>query len=208
MTRPTCGSTSRGMISVTPRSTSWTLLKPEEKNTSTYCFTSTARNHICRQAGNAITRKSIERGSNRARISSRKGSSHSKTQGSTVTKPTPSSITSMQKRGTLSDSEPSTTNQRKLSTSTTCSSATSQTDSPGPRVPNQAEQQEARMSTTQRSPLTPNCRQLPCLTPLTESELQSLCTSVLTETFPEVCVMDALIPDPHEHAELDPTALQ
>ena len=84
----------------------------------------------------------------------------------------------------------------------------SQTGSPGPRVPNQAEQQAACASMMQRSPLTPNCRQLPCLTPLTESELQGLCTSVLTETFPEVCVTDAVIPDPREHAELDPTALQ
>ena len=208
MTRPTYGSTSRGMISVTPRSTSWTSLQPEEANTSTYCFTSTARKPICRQAGKTTTRKSIERGPKRARISSRKGSSHSKTQESTKTKSTPSSITSGKKRGTLSDSKPSATNQRKLSTSTTCSSSTSQTDSPGPKLPNQAKQQAAHASTMQRSPLTPNCWQLPCLTPLTESELQGLCTSALTETFPEVCVTDAVIPDPREHAELDPTALQ
>ena len=191
-----------------PRSMSWTLLKPEEKNTSIYCFTSTSRKNSCRHPGNATTTKSTERGPNRARSSSRKGSSHSKTQESTGTKPMPFSTTSVKKHGTLSDSEPSATNQRKLSNSTTCSSATSQTGSPGPSVPNQAEQQAARASTMQRSPLTPNCRQLPCLTPLTESELQGLCTSVLTETFPEVCVTDAVIPDPCEHAELDPTALQ
>ena len=208
MTRPTCGSTSRRMISVTPGSTSWTLVKPEEKNTSIYCFTSTSRKNSCRHPGNATTTKSIEHGPKRARSSSRKGSSHSKTQESTGTKPMPFSTTSVKKRGTLSDSEPSATNQRKLSNSTTCSSATSQTGSPGPSVPNQAEKQAARASTMQRSLLTPNCRQLPCLTPLTESELQGLCTSVLTETFPEVCVTDAVIPDPCEHAELDPTALQ
>ena len=60
----------------------------------------------------------------------------------------------------------------------------------------------------QRSPPTPNCQQLPCLTPLTESELEGLCASILTETFPEVCVTDAMIPDPRESMELDPTALQ
>ena len=53
-----------------------------------------------------------------------------------------------------------------------------------------------------------HCRQLLCLTPLTESELEGLCASILTETFPEVCVTDAVIPDPREHTELDPTALQ
>ena len=125
MTRPTCGSTSRGMISVTPRSTSWTLLKPEERNTSIYCFTSTSRKHSCRHPGNTTTMKSIERGPKRARSSSRKGSFHSKTQESTGMKPMPSSITSVKKRGTLSDSEPSATNQRKLSNSTTYSSSTS-----------------------------------------------------------------------------------
>ena len=41
-----------------------------------------------------------------------------------------------------------------------------------------------------------------------ESELQGLCTSILHETFPEVCVTDTVIPDPREHMELDPTALQ
>ena len=43
---------------------------------------------------------------------------------------------------------------------------------------------------------------------LTESELEGLCASILTETFPEVCVTDAVIPEPHEHMELEPTALQ
>ena len=60
----------------------------------------------------------------------------------------------------------------------------------------------------QRSPLTQNCRQLLCLTPLTESELKGLCASILTETFPEVCVTDAVIPDAREHMDLEPTALQ
>ena len=60
----------------------------------------------------------------------------------------------------------------------------------------------------QWSPLTQNCRELPCLTPLTESELEGLCASILTETFPEVCVTDAVIPDPCEHTELESTALQ
>ena len=60
----------------------------------------------------------------------------------------------------------------------------------------------------QQSPLTQNCQQLPSLTPLSESELEGRCASILTETFPEVCVIDAVIPDPREHTELDPTALQ
>ena len=60
----------------------------------------------------------------------------------------------------------------------------------------------------QRSPLTQNCWQLPCLTPLTESELEGLCASILTETFPEVCVTDTVIPDPRESMDLNPTALQ
>ena len=37
-----------------------------------------------------------------------------------------------------------------------------------------------------------------------ESELQTLCASILHKTFPEVCITDAVIPDPCE----TPTALQ
>ena len=98
----------------------------------------------------------------------------------------------------------------------------SQNSCPEPRLPNHtnrvpiapptlelpAKQRMACSSTMKLSPLTPNCWPLPCLTPLTESELQGLCASILHETFPEVCVTDAVIPDPREHTELDPTALQ
>ena len=146
----------------------------------------------------------------------------SKTPESIATKSTQSSITSTRKQGTCSDSDPSAKNPRKLSTSTTCSKSTSQNYGPEPRSTNHtdqvkiasptmelpAEQQTACSSMMTRSPLTPNCRPLPCLTPLTESELQGLCASVLTETFPEVCVTDPVIPNPSEHMELDPTALQ
>ena len=128
----------------------------------------------------------------------------------------------MKKPGTRSDYDPSEMNLRKLSTSTTCSTSTAQNAGPEPRLPNHtgrgplaplmmelpAKQQTACPSTRQQRPLTPNCQPLPCLTPLTESELQGLCASILTETFPEVCVTDAVIPDPCEHTELDPTALQ
>ena len=123
---------------------------------------------------------------------------------------------------TCSDSDPSSKNPRKSSTSTTCSKSTSQNSVPELRLPNHtdrvpsapptlefpAEQQMARSSMMKQSPLTLNCRPLLCLTPLTESELQGLCASILNETFPEVCITDAVIPDPHEHMELDPTALQ
>ena len=104
-------------------------------------------------------------------------------------------------RDTHSDSKPSTRNPRKMSTSTTCSKSTSQTAGPEPRLPNQVD-------LMQRSQLAQNCWQLPCLTPLTESELEGLCASILNETFPEVCVTDTVIPDPREHTELEPTALQ
>ena len=113
----------------------------------------------------------------------------------------PSSITSTKKQEICSNSEPSARNLRKSSTSTTCSKSTYQTAGPELRLPNQVD-------LMQQSPLTQNCWQLPCLTPLTESELQGLCASILTETFPEVCITDAVIPDPRENMELDPTALQ
>ena len=113
----------------------------------------------------------------------------------------PSFITSVRKLGTCSDSEPSARNPRKSSTSTTCSKSTSQTAGQEPRLPNQVDPR-------QQSPQTPNCRQLPSPTHLTESELEGLCASILTETFPEVCVTDTVIPDPCEHTELEPTALQ
>ena len=147
---------------------------------------------------------------------------HSKTLESIEPKSAQSSITSMKKQGTRSDSNPSSKNPRKSSTSTTCSKSMSQNSCPEPRLLNHtnwvpiapptlelpAEQQTACSSTMKLSLLTPNCWPLPCLTPLMESELQGLCASILHETFPEVCVTDAVIPDPHEHMELDPTALQ
>ena len=201
MNNSTYGATSKRMISVTPSRMSWTLLEPEEKNTSIDCFTTTTRNIPCCQFGNANTNSVLRHGPKRARTSLHKVSFHSKTQESIRTKSTPSSITSMKKLGTRSDSEPFTRNPRKSSTSTTCSKSTSQTAGPEPRLPNQVD-------LMQRSPLTQNCRQLPCLTPLTESELKGLCASILTETFPEVCVTDAVIPDPREHMDLEPTALQ
>ena len=201
MNKPTNGTTSERMISVTPSRPSWMLLEPEDGNTSVDCFTTTTRNIPCFQVGTANTNSILRRGPKCTRTSSRKVFFHSKTQESIRTKSTPSSITSVKKRGTRSDSEPSARNPRKSSTSTTCSKSMSQTAGPEPRLPNQ-------LDLMQRSPLTQNCRQLPCLTPLSESELEGLCASILTETFPEVCVTDAVIPDPHEHTELDPTALQ
>ena len=201
MTNSTYGATSKRMISVTPSRMSWTLLEPEDKNTSVDCFTTTTRNIPCCQFGNANTNSSLWHGPKRAKTSSRMVSFHSKTLESIRTKSTPSSITSVKKLGTRSNSEPSARNPRKLSTSTTCSKSMSQTAGPEPRLPNQAD-------LMQRSPLTQNCRQLPCLTPLTESELKGLCASILTETFPEVCITDAVILDPHEHTDLEPTALQ
>ena len=201
MNNSTSGATSKRMISVTPSRMSWTLLEPEERNMSVDCFTTTTRNIPCWQVGNATTNSILKRGPKRVRTSSRKVCFHSKTQESTRTKSTPSSITSVRKLGTHSDSKPSTRNPRKLSTSTTCSKSTSQTAGQEPRLPNQVDQR-------QRRPLTQNCRQLPSLSPLTESELEGLCASILTETFPEVCVTDAVIPDPCEHTDLEPTALQ
>ena len=220
MTKPTSGTTSKRMISVTPSRTSWTLLEPEDGNMSVNCFTSTTRNIPCCPPGNATTNSILKRGPKRVRTSLRRVSFHSKTQESIGTKSMPSSITSVKKQGTCSDSEPSARNPRKSSTSTTCSKSTSQNTGPERRLPNQTnqgpiptmelpdEQQMARSSMMRLSPWTPNCWPLPCLTPLTESELQGLCASILTKTFPEVCVTNAVIPDPREHMELDPAALQ
>ena len=201
MNKPTYGTTSERMISVTPSRTSWTLLEPDDWTMSIDCFTTTTRNIPCCQFGTAKTNSILRRGPKRARTSSRKVSFHSKTQESIGTKSMPSSITSAKKLGTRSDSKPSARNPRKSSTSTTCSKSTSQTAGPEPRLPNQ-------VNLMQWSQLTQNCWQLPCLTPLTESELEGLCASILTETFPEVCITDAVIPDPREHTELEPTALQ
>ena len=189
------------MISVTPSRTSWTLLDPEDGNTSVDCFTTTTRNIPCFQFGTANTNSILRRGPKHMRASLRKVSFHLKTQESIGTKSKASSITSVKKQETHSDSELSARNLRKSSTSTTCSKSTSPTTGQEPRLPNQVD-------LMQRSPLMQNCRQLPCLTPLTESELQGLCASILTETFPEVCITDTVIPDPCEHKELDPTALQ
>ena len=197
----TSGATSKRMISVTPSRMSWTLLDPEDGNTSVDCFTTTTRNIPCCQVGNATTNSIFRRGPKRARTLSRKVCFHSKTQESTGTKSMPSSSTSVKKLGTCSDSEPSARNPRKSSTSTTCSKSMSQTTGQEPRLPNQVD-------LMQWSPLTHNCQQLPCLTHLTESELKGLCASILTETFPEVCITDAVIPDPREHMDLEPTALQ
>ena len=202
MNNSTSGATSKRMISVTPSRMSWTLLDQEERNTSVDCFTTTTTGNIpCCPCGNANTISILRHGPKRARTSSRKVSFHSKTQESIGTKSTPSSIISARKLGTRSDSEPFARNLRKSSTSTTCSKSTSQTTGHEPRVQNQVD-------LMQRSPLTPNCRQLPCLTPLIESELEGLCASILTETFPEVCVTDAMISDTRESMDLDPTALQ
>ena len=201
MHNSTSGTTSKRMISVTPSRMSWTLLELEDGNTSVNCFTTTTRNIPCCQVGNAATNSILRRGPKCARTSSGKVCFHSKTQESTGTKSMPSSITSVRKLGTHSDSEPSARNPRKSSTSTTCSKSTSQTTGQEPRLPNQVDLRR-------RSPLTQHCRQLPSLTHLTESELEGLCASILTETFPEVCVTDAVIPDPREHTDLEPTALQ
>ena len=201
MTNSTSGATSKRTISVTPSRMSWTLLELEDKNTSVDCFTTTTGNIPCCPRGHANPNSILRRGPKCARTSSRKVSFHLKTQESIGTKSTPSSIISAKKQGTHSDSEPFARNPRKLSISTTCSKSTSQTTGQEPRVQNQVD-------LMQRSPLTPNCWQLPCLTPLTKSELEGLCASILTETFPEVCITDAMIPDPRESMELDPTALQ
>ena len=221
-TKATYGTTSERMISVTPSRTSWTLLELEEVNTSVDCFTSTMKKIPCCHSGNASIASIFKHGPKHARTSSCRVSFHSKTLESIKMKSTQSSITSTKKQGTRSNSDPSMKNPRKSSTSTTCSRSTSQNSGPEPRLLNHtdrgplapptmelpAEQQTAHSSTMQRSMLTLNCRPLPCLTPLTESELQGLCASILSETFPEVCVTDAVIPDPREHMELDPTALQ
>ena len=201
MTNSTSGATSKRTISVTPSRMSWTLLEPEDKNTSVDCFTTTTGNIPCFPRGHANTNSILMRGPKRARTSSRKVSFHSKTQESIGTKSTPSSIISAKKRGTRSNSEPSARNPRKSSTFTTCSKSMSPTTGQEPRLPNQVDLR-------QRSPLTQNCQQLPSPTHLTENELEGLCASILAETFPEVCVTDAMIPDPREHTELEPTALQ
>ena len=195
MNNSTSGATSKRMISVTPSRMSWTLLEQEDRNTSVNCFTTTTRNIPCCQVGNTTTNSILRHGSERSRTSSCKVFFHSKTQESIGTKSMPSSITSVKKIGTPSDSEPSTRNPRKSSTSTTCSKSTSQTAGQEPRFPNQVDPM-------QRSPLTQHCRQLLCLNPLSESELEGLFASILTETFPEVCVTDAVIPDPCEHTDL------
>ena len=201
MNNSTSGATSKRMISVTPSRMSWTLLEQEERSTSVDCFTTTTGNIPCCPHRNANTTSILRRGPKRARTSSLKVSFHSKTQESIGTKTTLSSIISVKKLGTCSDSESFTRNPRKSSTSTTCSKSTSQTAGHEPRVQNQVD-------LMQRSPLTPTCQQLPCLTPLTESELEGLCASILTETLPEVCVTDAMISDPRESMDLNPTALQ
>ena len=192
----TSGATSNRTITLTPSKMSWTLSEPEDQNTSVDCFTTTTGTIPCCQTGHATTTSILRRGPKRARTSSRKVSFHSKTQESIGTKSPPSSIISEKKQRARSDSAPFAKNPRRSSTSTTCSKSTSQTAG------------QAMKSPTQRSPLTQNCRQLPSLTHLTESELEGLCASILTETFPEVCVTDAVIPDPREHTELEPTALQ
>ena len=192
----TSGATSNRTITVTPSKMSWTLLEPEDQNTSVDCFTTTTGTIPCCQTGHATTTSILRCGPKRARTSSRKVSFHSKTQELIGTKSPPSSIISEKKQRTRSDSAPFARNLRRSSTSTTCSKSTSQTTG------------QALRSPTQWSPLTQNCRQLPSLTHLTESELEGLCASILTETFPEVCVTDAVIPDPREHTELEPTALQ
>ena len=221
-TKATYGTTSERMISVTPSRMSWTLFELEDVNTSVDCFTSTTKKIPCCHPGNATITSIFKRGPKHTRTSSHRVSFHSKTPESIETKSMQSSITSVKKQGTCSDSNPSSKNPRKSSTSTTCSKSTSQNSGPELRLPNHtdrvpsalptmelpAKQQTACSSTMKRSPLTPNCRPLPCLTPLTESELQGLCASILNETFPEVCVTDTVIPDPREYTELDPTALQ
>ena len=172
--------------------------------------------------GNATITSIFKRGPKCTRTSSCRVSFHLKTPESIEPKSAQSSITSVKKQGTHSISNPSAKNPRKSSTSTICSKSTSQNSGPEPRSPDHTnqvpiapptlelptEQQTACSSTMKLSPLTPNCRPLPCLTPLTESELQGLCASILHETFPEVCITDTVIPDPREHTELDPTALQ
>ena len=205
-TKATYGTTSKRMISVTPSRMSWTLSELEDVTMSIDCFTSTTKKVPCCHSGNATTNSILKRGPKRARTSSRRLSFHSKTPVSIATKSMQSSIISAKKPRTRSDSDPSKMNLRKLSTSTTCSRSTAQNAGPEPRLPNHTdqgplappmmelptEQQTACSSTRQRNLLTPNCQPLPCLTPLTESELQGLCASILTETFPEVCVTDAV----------------
>ena len=133
MTNSTSGATSKRTISVTPSRMSWTLLEPEDKNTSINCFTTTTGNIPCCLHGHANTNSILRCGPKRARTSLRKVSFHSKTQESIGTKSTPSSIISAKKQGTCSNSEPFARTQRKSSTSTTCSKSTSQTAGQEPR---------------------------------------------------------------------------
>ena len=105
MNNSTSGATSKRMISVTPSRMSWTLLEPEDRNTSVDCFTTTTRNIPCCQVGKATTNSILKRGPKCTRISSSKVCFHSKTQESTGTKSMPSSITSVRKLGTRSEPE-------------------------------------------------------------------------------------------------------
>ena len=76
MNKPTYGTTSERMISVTPSRMSWTLLEPEDRNTSADCFTTTTRNIPCFQFGTANTNSILWRGPKHTRTSSRKVSFH------------------------------------------------------------------------------------------------------------------------------------
>ena len=192
MTKPTFGTISKRMISVTPRSMSWTLLELGERNMCVNCFTSTTRNIPGCQPGNATTNSSIKHGPKHARTLSRRVSFHLKTQESIRTKSTQPSITSAKKQGTHSDSDPSTRHPKKSSTSTTCSRLMFQTDflapnqtkqGPTPMTELPGGQLTAHSPTRKRSPMTPKSRQLPGMAPLTECELQDLCASVLTERY-------------------------
>ena len=183
-TKATSGTTSERMISVTPSRTSWTLFELEDLTMSVNCFTSTTKEVPCCHPGNMTITSIFKRGPKCVRTSSRRVSFHSETLESIKTKSAQSSITSAKKQGTRSDSDPSSKNPRKSSTFTTCSKSTSQNSGPELRLPNHtnrvpiapptlefpAEQQTAHSSTMKLSPLTPNCRPLPCLTPLTETE--------------------------------------
>ena len=131
--KPTYGTTSERMILVTPSRTCWTFVETEDGNTSVHCFTSKTRKIPCCPPGNTNTNLILKRGPKRERTSSRKVCFHSTTQESIGMKSTPSSIFSVRKQETCSDSEPSARNPRKSSTCTTCSKSTSQTACPEPR---------------------------------------------------------------------------
>ena len=136
--KPTYGTTSARMISVTPSRMSWTLLELEDGNTSVDCFTPTTKNIPCFQSGTTTTNSILMRGPKHAKTSSHRVSFHSRTQESIGTKAMPSSITSAKKQGICSDSEPSARKPRKSCTSTTCSKSMSLNTGPGLRVPNHA----------------------------------------------------------------------